>query len=264
MAVPSDPIKAICKLLQSAQYRHDTHRLFSDCMETAAIAISNAVDLRQRDAREARYMEIVGRYDRETVEMFPRVLAELTLALEEERRDVLGLVFGELGVINTVRGQFFTPYPVCRAMAAMTLGGNDDAKKLIEEKGFISAMEPACGAGAMVIALADALHAQGINYQQYLHVTAVDIDPRAVHMAYLQFSLLHIPAHVVVGNSLSLETRENWYTPAHILGGWNAKLAKAEATRGPIAPPPPAADPPPAAPRGQPEPYRAPSQLSLF
>ena len=48
---------------------------------TAAIAISNAVDLRQRDAREARYMEIVGRYDRETVEMFPRVLAELTLAI---------------------------------------------------------------------------------------------------------------------------------------------------------------------------------------
>ena len=44
-------------------------------------------------------------------------------------------------------------------------------------------------------------------------------------MAYIQFALLHIPAHVIVGDSLSQETREHWFTPAHILGGWNARLA---------------------------------------
>jgi len=31
-----------------------------------------------------------------------------------------------------------------------------------------------------------------INYQQHLHVTAIDIDPKCVHMAYVQFALLHI------------------------------------------------------------------------
>jgi len=44
-------------------------------------------------------------------------------------------------------------------------------------------------------------------------------------MAYIQFSLLHIPAHVMVGNSLSNEVREHWFTPAHILGGWGLRLA---------------------------------------
>ncbi|MFX5268103.1 hypothetical protein ABTD02_18645, partial [Acinetobacter baumannii] len=47
-------------------------------------------------------------------------------------------------------------------------------------------------------------------------------------MGYIQFSLLHIPAHVIVGNSLSNEVREHWFTPAHILGGWGARLASQE------------------------------------
>ena len=37
----------------------------------------------------------------------------------------------------------------------------------------------------MVIALAQELREQGINYQQCLHVTAIDIDLLAVHMAYV-------------------------------------------------------------------------------
>ncbi|MCQ9372281.1 hypothetical protein NQ024_13740, partial [Corynebacterium sp. 35RC1] len=49
-----------------------------------------------------------------------------------------------------------------------------------------------------------------------------------VHMTYVQLALLHIPAVVILGNSLMLEEREVWYTPAHVLGGWNRKLAARE------------------------------------
>lgn len=80
----------------------------------------------------------------------------------------------------------------------------------------------------MVIALAEAMHERGMNYQQQLHVTAVDIDERAAHMAYVQFSLMHIPATVYVGNTLTMEIRERWDTPAHILGGWDFRLAARE------------------------------------
>ncbi|MDF0543826.1 N-6 DNA methylase [Sphingobium sp. H39-3-25] len=194
-------------------------------MELTAISISNSVDSRSRTDREARYLEIVGRYDRPTVDMFPQVFAEITMALEAAPGDVLGSIFTALEIHNKNRGQFFTPYPVCQMMAEITLGDAKDARALIADKGFVSAMEPACGAGAMVIALAQAMLAVDINYQRHLHVTAVDIDQRAVHMAYIQFSLLHIPAHVIVGNSLSNEVREHWFTPAHILGGWGARLA---------------------------------------
>ena len=216
-------IKAICKLFDASQYRHDSYTLFSDFIEAAAISLSNSVDLTQSQARETRYMEIIGRYDREVIDTFPRIFAEVTLAMEAETCDVLGRVFGELGLANAARGQFFTPYSICRMMATMTADLCPEAS--IAKEGFLTLCEPACGAGAMVIATCETLRDAGINYQRHLHVTATDIDPRAVHMAYIQFTLLHVPAIVIIGDSLAGTTREIWYTPAHILGGWNAKLA---------------------------------------
>lgn len=77
-----------------------------------------------------------------------------------------------------------------------------------------------------MIALAHEVKEAGINYHQHLHVTAVDVDPKCVHMANLQFALLHIPAAIIHGNTLSLEEFGRWYTPAHIMGGWDRKLRR--------------------------------------
>ncbi len=219
--------KAVCKLFRSMSYRHDIYRLFSDFCELAALSLANAVDLAQREGRESRYLEIVKRYSREELALFPRILAEVTLGLEQEATDLLGAVFHELELHNKHAGQFFSPFELCRMMAALTVGDRDELRQLIESKGYVSVSEPACGAGAMVIALAGVIRERGINYQRHLHVTAVDVDTKAAHMAYIQFSLLHIPAVVVVGNSITLEEREHWYTPAHILGGWTRKLSQA-------------------------------------
>ena len=98
-------------------------------------------------------------------------------------------------------------------------------------KGFPDLMEPACGAGGMVIAMADALMQAGLNYQRAMHATCIDIDPRCVHMTYLQLSLLHIPAIVLHGNSLSNQVWGRWYTPAHVLGGWRRRIEERRAAR---------------------------------
>uniref|UniRef100_UPI003F494B27 hypothetical protein n=1 Tax=Cupriavidus taiwanensis TaxID=164546 RepID=UPI003F494B27 len=50
-------------------------------------------------------------------------------------------------------------------------------------------------------------------------------------MTYLQLSLLHIPAIVIHGNALSVESWGTWFTPAHILGGWGAKLRRKRAAQ---------------------------------
>jgi hypothetical protein len=226
-AAPAPHLKAMRKLLEPCQPRHDIYTVFGHCMEAMAIAIANSVDLCERARREARYLDIVGRYGADVVESFPQVMAELALALEAGMGDVLGQLFHDLELHNKAKGQFFTPYSLSRAMADMLIGDTATLRETIESRGHLTAMEPACGSGSMVIALADALRAQGINYQRHLHVTAIDIDPRAVHMAYAQLSLLHVPARLIVGNALSGEIREQWFTPAHILGGWKARLASA-------------------------------------
>lgn len=62
----------------------------------------------------------------------------------------------------------------------------------------------------------------------------MDVDIRAVHMAYTQLALLHVPAVVIHGDTLSLEEYAHWHTPAHILGGWRFRLAVDEAAE-PVA-----------------------------
>ncbi|CAM5590000.1 N-6 DNA methylase [Rhodanobacter lindaniclasticus] len=220
-----DHRKALVKLLQANAYQHHMHDVFRDFVEMAACALANAIDPVGYDAREAQYMRIIGKYDAEESCRFAQALGALTGAMADEPGDVLGDVFGELEQGNAARGQFFTPASICQLLARLTLPP-EHARALIAQRGFFTVQEPACGAGAMVIALALHLREHGINYQQHLHVTAIDVDARAAHMAYVQFALLGIPAVVVIGNSITLEQREVWHTPAHILGWWDNKLRR--------------------------------------
>ncbi|WAT32213.1 N-6 DNA methylase [Pseudomonas sp. GXZC] len=226
-AIPRSPAEHrshLVKLLRANAGRRNLWDVFGDFIEMSALAIANKVDHAQFDEREKRYLAIVQRYEPHEVARFPVMFAELTNALEYGPDDVLGQVFSELELHNAARGQFFTPYSLCSLMANMQVQDGNNIRELIAQRGFVTVSEPACGAGAMVIATAEAMLGAGINYQQHLHVTAQDIDSRAVHMAFIQLSLLHIPAVVILGNTLMMEEREHWYTPAHVLGGWQRKL----------------------------------------
>jgi hypothetical protein len=234
--------KNLVSLIKRFSYGHHTHTVFSDFVEMCALSISNSVDLKQFEPREKRYLEIIAKYSPAEQALFPQMLRELTLSFEhrvqmmrkacgtglgfEGLTDVLGETYMMLELGNSRAGQFFTPYHVSRMMAMITIG---DGGPAVREHGFIRVQEPACGAGGMVIAVADSLHDAGHNYQQAMHATCVDIDPCCVHMAYVQLALLHIPALIVHGNALTLDVWGTWFTPAHILGGWSWKLCRREA-----------------------------------
>lgn len=213
----------LARRFREMSHRHSLWQVFADFNEMAAISLAR-LDWTQQQAREDRYLQIVKAYEPEELAIFPEILGGLALQLEAEMRDVLGQTFHELELHNKWAGQFFTPYDVSRMLAQMTM--SDGLQEIIAANGFITAQEPACGSGGMAIAMAHALKDQEINYQQHLHVTAIDVDLKCVHMAFVQLSLLHVPAVVVHGNTLSLETWSAWYTPAHILGGWSRKLRK--------------------------------------
>lgn len=103
---------AIIKLIGENAYRHDRWKVFSDFVQLSAFALSNAVDLHNRDARESEYMRIIGQYSKDEASRFPIMLAELVNGLEAGMEDVLGQVYMELELGNKDRGQVFTPYPV--------------------------------------------------------------------------------------------------------------------------------------------------------
>lgn len=215
--------KNIIKLIEQASYRHSTWQVFSDFVELSALSISNRVDKRYYKEREARYLEVIKKYNRSELELFPKMLGELIMALESEMTDILGEIFMEMELGSKWKGQFFTPMSVCRATAKLSLG---NIEELIEQKGFVTVSEPAAGGGALVIALAEAISERKLNYQQTMVVEAIDLDIKAVHMSYLQLSLLGIPAKVFHGNTLSMEMYSEWRTPTYILDGWWYKKQK--------------------------------------
>lgn len=218
----------IIKLIDEVGRRHSRHTVFRDFVTMSAVALSKA-DLRQAEAREELYMQTVAKYTREEACQIAHMLAELQEGLHVAPRDILGEIFMQLEIGNSRMGQFFTPHHICELMASLTI--SDDIEAKVAKHGFVTIHEPASGSGATVIAMMLAMQDRGLNYQRHAHVTAIDLDSTAAMMAYVQLSLMHVPATIVHGNTLTLEKYSQWYTPAHILGGWSSRLSHARAER---------------------------------
>ncbi|NUQ96147.1 MAG: SAM-dependent DNA methyltransferase [Streptomyces sp.] len=224
--------REIVKLLAANTGAKRMSDVFDNFVEMAALALRNAVDIRGSEAWEARegqYLQIAGRYSRTELDCFAEALALVTVEMQREPCDVLGHLYMELELGNERLGQFYTPYDVAQLMAQMQI---DSVVEQVQRDGFANVYEPSCGAGAFMVALSQAMLEHSLNPQTQLHVTAEDIAPQAVHMIYVQLTLLHIPAVVRRRNVLTLETFDTWTTPAHVLGGWSRRLRLGQAVRG--------------------------------
>lgn len=227
--------KELVKIFDTACYRHNRWQVWSDFVVMAAISISNAVDSSHAKAREEMYLTIAKRYNSKELECFAEMFAMIVTAIDRDPdQDFLGDLFMCLGLGNESGGQFFTPYSVCRAMAAMTYG--EDLKEKIKKRGWVSVNDPACGAGALLIAFANECRRPGIdiNYQTSVLFVAQDIDLIAGCMCYIQLSLLGCPGYVVVANTLTnpctsidgnalipVPSENIWYTPFYFRDVWH-------------------------------------------
>lgn len=203
----------------TARYRH-RYEVFRDFIEMAALAVHNG--LFKDDQVEQRYLQLIQRYEKPDQERFPQLLGLLVMMLEATPEDVLGSIFMELELGSSRAGQFFTPYHVSLLMAKLSTGGSRE--EVLGNRPFLTVQEPACGAGGMVIALAQHLREIGVNPQTEMWVHCTDIDPVPALMCYLQLALLHIPAMVVVGCTLRQTVTAIYRTPAHFLGLWESRI----------------------------------------
>ena len=200
-------MKEIIKLFKEFQYKYTLWDVFSDFLELSAISISNSII--KDKAKENRYFQIIKKYQPKDLDNFAKILAYLVIELEKGYKDVLGEVFMQLELGSKWKGQFFTPYHVCKLMAELNF-------KLPKEE-VITLNEPCVGGGAMVIAYTEVMKENGYNPQTQLKITCQDLDIKAVHMAYIQLSLLGLQAKVYHMNTLTLETYSEWKTPFWIL-----------------------------------------------
>lgn len=216
--VHKDRVKQL--LLQVGQHK-GRWQVFRDFVALAALDLSAAADPAQRATRDPEAKAIADRYSESELSKLHEAFAHVVMGLEARPHDFLGSLYMLMELGDAWKGQFFTPYEVCLLMAKINLHG---AQQEVSEKGFVVVNDPCVGGGAMLIAMAQALRDEGINYQRHMHAVAQDIDITAVHMAYVQLSLLYVPALVIHGNSLTPIVWSTWRTVAHTRDGWSRRL----------------------------------------
>lgn len=256
--------KNIINLLNTLEGRYSRWELWQDFIIMSAISISNLVDVAHRNKREEMYLSIAKKYSEKELAVFPEMLAEVVNGIDvNPDQDFLGELFMALDLGNEWKGQFFTPYDVCRCMAAMSYG--DDLKAKIERQGWVSVNDPACGAGALLIAFANECRRSGndVNFQTSVLFVAQDIDFLAGCMCYIQLSLMGCPGYVVVDDTIvrpstsyddrgliPVDRGNVWYTPFYFRSEWHWRRVWAQmdmlcvATASLVEATPPSPEPP--------------------
>lgn len=193
--------KQIIKMITGMAGKYSPYNIYSDWIETSALAIANTCTLHHDDLwkrREKDYVSTMMKYEEPERNRLREMFYLLVDALEEEISDVLGEIYMECGMGSKYTGQFFTPFHLSYLTAQCALWHK--IKSFDGET--ITLNEPSCGGGGMIIAAFKVLKDAGINPQKYLKVVAQDLDWKGVYMTYLQLSLLGVKAIVVQGDTL--------------------------------------------------------------
>lgn len=226
----------IVKLFDSLVGKRNRYILWNDMiyMFAASIAVPLSGDWAQE--RERQYGELARHYSREELlklsEIFGMIINDMETASESgEYSDMLGDLFMKMELGNDAGGQFFTPYHIALMMAR--IAAHDGADRIKKGEPFITVNEPSCGAGATLIAHAQAMREAGINYQERCFYVAQDLDFRTALMCYIQLSLLGCAGYVHIGDTLKAPPEypllfgdmgpDTWYTPMFFDSRWTTR-----------------------------------------
>lgn len=233
-SIRDDHQKNFLKIFNSLTGKHSRWEIWEDFVTLTAIEISNSTDKVNAPERTKMYQTIVSKYSAKEREGMAEMLAEVIMGMEQNPdQDFLGSLYMLCELGNEHTGQFFTPYDVCKCMAMITMGN----ASLDFSQGFVSVSDPACGAGATLLALANILKEKDVYYHTKVLFVGQDIDYIVGLMCYIQLSLMGCAGYVVIGNTISEPSwsydgrgllpggpqNRIWYTPFYFTDVWVAR-----------------------------------------
>jgi len=173
--------KVIDEVYTLNAHAHDT---FSQVIELCKWTLR-----RHEPGSEEQYMKVVGYMQAAAVRTAPQAFAILMqhFVMDQQFSDLLGPVYMELAGKwkQSGLGQYFTPWPVCVAMAEMVMVDVEPT-----QENPLTVNEPCVGSGAMLLAARDVVARRfGRPSLQWLKVSGADIDPLCVNMAEVQLRL---------------------------------------------------------------------------
>lgn len=225
--------KEFLEVFNKLCYSRNAWQVWEDLMSAIACCLSNSVDKASKhyEQREKEYAQCISRLG--SVELPAKILGIIVMALENNpEQDFLGKMYMNLNLGNHWRGQFFTPYDICKMMSEITCRNFDSQ---IEQKGYISVCDSACGAGATLIAAVNRMKHSTYNFQNHVLFIGQDIDRVVGMMCYIQLSLLGCAGYICIGNTLTnplsghvlfpqeKEGQEFWYMPMFQTDIWKTR-----------------------------------------
>lgn len=213
--------KEFTNIIKKLAMRHSCWQVWNDFLTMTTISMANVAHVVEKEERELEYHKVRNRYSEQELEEFTKLLGFTIQALEHNpEQDFFGELYHALHLEQQQKGQFFTPYHICQFMSSVVTD-MDSINRELESKGYISVSDPACGSGAMLVAFANTMKNNLINYQEQVLFVAQDIDYTAAMMCYVQLSLLGCSAIIIIGDSLAKPgfhpDNEVWYTPMYYL-----------------------------------------------
>lgn len=188
------------KLIERVCYHRNPREVFDAFVRLSACGVACG-------RREADYLEEAKRWTSEELKAMGEAFGALVLEMDEQPfTDLLGGYYMEatLSAKGAQRGgEFHTPRALCEAIAEVTWNGGAG----LPAEGPIRVVEPACGAGAMILAFAKVVPDA---VRRRLRVTATDVNRTACDMTFINTTLWGIATRVVHGNTISGERWGVW------------------------------------------------------
>ncbi len=232
--------KPVFDLIEEASQRSGVSRgqVFEDFLHMSVCSLSGGT-------MEDQYLGVVERHKhgkpgKRGCDSIARAFGTLVASMEQthgEMIDILGDLF-QGAITYGEAGQFLTPQPLCRMMAAVAIsdgvseeGDTEEAEPVqsVEEAGVEepatdqsteqneirrtpkrTVCDPACGSGRMLLAVAE-IHPHWEFYGQ-------DVDLRCVRLTALNLAFRNLYGYVTWGNSLGLEKKLIYRTGFNLQG----------------------------------------------
>lgn len=209
------PVRKELEAIMNMGYR--TYRVFEDWVGLMFYAF-------QRD--DPPYLEIMGQYrnkgpeGQREADHFANATACLMRYMQATNEEALGPLYEEYAA-DHYRGQFFTPAAVAQLMARICHTNPP-------EQGRFKVLDPACGAGACLVAAAKE---QTFEQNNRAIFVGQDIDLNCARMTALNLMFFNLDGIVVWGNHLTLEVREAWQTRRSLAFGGSIRPLDKERVR---------------------------------
>lgn len=203
----SKDYKDFIEALDMGEGKYNKKDVFKDLITVVALGLSNKVKYNEKNEQYA--FKVLEKYTRNCIAFVSlgHKLKQLYYKCDGVT-DILGHIYLDLSIENKSLKQDFTPPNLAEFMAEIQ-GIN---KKAIQDKGFMIIADYACGSGILLLEKARNLSKQGYEPKSELLVIANDIDPICAYMTYIQLCIYEIPGVVTIGNPLTREINETFYT----------------------------------------------------